>query len=110
MRLVVVGVSLLLFGCSSSQWGDKGGSLCDSEMLTIGPDTYMAGGKFGNGCGATYKVKHAAVFCQRLGKEVLVTNIDDTSPSQVIFKCLPPHDKDLKRPVYDSYGTSMENQ
>ncbi|MEH8151368.1 hypothetical protein Q4S47_00700 [Aeromonas caviae] len=109
MRLAIILLSFLVVGCSS-KWGEKGGGLCDSEMLPIGPDTYLAGGRFGNGCGAEYKVKHAAAFCQREGKEVLVTNIDDSQGGQVIFKCLEPQDKDLKRPAYDSYGATMVNQ
>lgn len=100
---------ITLSGCGTSEWGSPGGKLCDSEMLSVGPDTYIATGKYG-GCGAEYKIKHAGIFCQREGKEVLVTNIDDSQRGQVIFKCLEPQDKDLKRPKYDSYGVTMGNQ
>ncbi|MCZ0752592.1 hypothetical protein [Aeromonas enteropelogenes] len=106
---IIVMLSVMLAGCAS-EWGVPGGKLCDSEMLNIGPDTYVASGKYG-GCGASYKVKHAGIFCQREGKEVLVTNIDDSMGGQVIFKCLPPGDKDLKRPTYGyAPGVTMDNQ
>lgn len=108
--VIALFAGMVLSGCGTSEWGGRG-RYCDSEMLQIGPDTWMASPKHGNGCGASYKVKHAGIFCQREGKEVLVTNIDDSTAGQVIFKCLQPNDQDLKRPIYDGTpGATMGNQ
>ena len=98
---VCLAASISLAGCVSSQWGDSGGSLCDSEMVQLGPDTYMATGKYGNGCGAEYKIKHAGVFCRRQGAEIMVQNIDNSPGGDVVFQCLRKGDRDLQRPQYE---------
>jgi len=92
---------LLLSGCAASRWGDSGGDLCDSQMTQLGPDTYMSSGVYGNGCGTEYKVRHAGIFCNRMGKQILVKNIDNSTGGNVIFQCLSPDDSDLQRPTYE---------
>lgn len=89
-----------LAGCGTSQWGDPGGALCDSNMVQLGPDTYMATGKYGNGCGSSYKIRHAGQFCRQQGAEVIVQNIDNSPGGDVIFQCLRPGDQGLQRPSY----------
>lgn len=99
--LVMLLTPALLAGCAS-QWKDSGIGLCDSEMVNLGPDTYMSSGKYGNGCGYKYNIKHAGVFCSRMGKSILVDNIDKTKEdSSVIFKCLSKNDVELQRPSYN---------
>lgn len=70
-------------------------------MVQMGPDTYMATGKYGNGCGAKYKISHAGTFCSRQGKEVMVQNVDNSPGGDVVFQCLRAGDQDLRRPVYE---------
>lgn len=93
--------ALVISGCASSKYGDSGGSLCDSEMVQMGPDTYMATGKYGNGCGAKYKIRHAGIYCSRQGKEIMVQNVDNSPGGDVVFQCLRAGDQDLQRPVYE---------
>lgn len=102
MRNFAYPAVLLLFlaACGASQWGDSGISLCDSRMTQLGPDTYMSSGLYGNGCGAEYKIRHAGVFCQRMGKQVIVNNIDNSKEGNVIFQCLSSGDPALRRPKY----------
>ena len=92
--------AIMLLGCASSQWGDGSGSLCDSQMTKLGPDTYMSSAIYGNGCGTDYKVRHAGIFCSRMGKQIVVTNIDNSLGGNVIFRCLSPGDPELQRPTY----------
>lgn len=102
MKLIFLStLALFLSGCGTSQWGDSGGSLCDSQMIQLGPDTYMSSGVYGNGCGAEYKVRHAGIFCSRMGKQILVKNIDNNTGGNVIFQCLSLGDSDLQRPTYE---------
>lgn len=93
-------LALLLSGCASSRWGESGGSLCDSQITQLGPDTYMSSAVHGNGCGIEYKVRHAGIFCGRMGKQILVKNIDNSTGGNVIFQCLSSGDTDLHRPTY----------
>ena len=96
---VVLGVSLLLTACGSSRWSESHSALCDSTMSKMGPDTYMATGKYGNGCGTDYGIRHAAVFCSQRGKESLVKRVDPEA-NHVIFRCLSTGDTELQRPTY----------
>lgn len=93
-------LALLLSGCASSQWGGSGASFCDSQMTQLGPDTYMSSSVYGNGCGTEYKMRHAGIFCGRMGKQILVKNIDNSTGGNVIFQCLSLGDTDLQRPTY----------
>lgn len=101
MKLLYINLFILLLsGCASSQWGESGGSLCDSQMTQLGPDTYMSSGMYGNGCGTDYKVRHAGIYCSRMGRQILVTNIDNSTGGNVIFQCLVPTDPELQRPTF----------
>ena len=95
-----VGVfAITLSACGASQWGEPGGSLCDSEISQLGPDTFMATGKYGNGCGEDRMVRHAGIFCTRKGLNLLVERIDPGN-SMVVFSCLAADDPDYERPTY----------
>lgn len=97
--LLLICLSSALVACGSSRWGDSGGSLCDSTMVRMGSNTYMAAGKYGAGCGHDYGIRHASVFCAEKGKESLVQNL--AAENQVIFKCLSPGDPELENPTYE---------
>lgn len=83
-RVLIALAMATLGGCTASQWGEPGGSLCDSEISELGPDTYMATGKYGNGCGEDKMVRHAGVFCSREHLSLLIERIDPGS-SMVVF-------------------------
>lgn len=93
--ILVMCAVLTLAGCAKSKWEGES-SICDADIFSLGRDTYMADG----GCGHEYELKHAAIFCRRQGKEILVDHIDHSAGGYVAFKCLSENDPDYERPVY----------
>ncbi len=98
LRVVLCLIALVMMGCGTSRYG-KGSSLCDSDIVKVGPDTYRADGS----CGGNEEARDAGVFCDRMGKEVLVTNMrgyGDSGKNQTIFRCLTKGDSGYRRPDY----------
>ncbi len=93
--IFLISTTLLLVGCADSKWGE-GSSICDSNVLPLGKDTYMADGA----CGSEYELKHAFTFCEWQGKNISVNNIDYSKGGNVIFQCLDDGDYDYQRPTY----------
>lgn len=95
---IVVLIAMAASGCGTSRYG-KGSSLCDSDIIKVGPDTYRADGS----CGGGEEARDAGIFCERMGKEVLVTNMrgyGDSGKNQTIFRCLAKGDSGYRRPDY----------
>src|SRR5438067_1418174 len=88
-------VFILLSGCGASRYGLGGSQLCDPTISQMGPDTFYAGA---NCASASYGMQAAAVFCQRMSRKSLVTNVSGNS--DVVFRCLYPGDPELTRPTY----------
>lgn len=95
--VVFIAASVISAGCGTSKWGKGGGTLCDADIVKVGPDTYRADGS----CGGNDEAHDAGVFCGRMGKEVLVTNMRGNSGTKgTIFRCLAKGDSEYKRPDY----------
>ena len=92
----LLGSTIALSGCAPSQYGESRSSLCDSEMLRMGPDTYMAE----SGCGPDREIRHAGIYCDRRNLEVLIERVEPSPHSNVIFKCLSQDDPRLESPTY----------
>jgi len=98
-RLWPFGVLAALTACASS-----------TEIVPVGPDTYTvsasAMSERGGAAGARIRaIQEAGRYCTNIGRELLVTNITTRTSnlfgdgsSDVIFRCLPQGDPDLRRP------------
>jgi hypothetical protein len=68
--------------------------ICDSNVVRIGPNTYAASGKYGNGCGDVYEAEAARKYCGQYGRDFQVVELGKTSGdiyqsrSSTTFKCL----------------------
>ncbi len=91
----VITIAFAIGGCA----GKNG--LCSSRFAPLGPDTYMATGMHGNGCGYKYEIEHANTFCREQGKNIIVKNIDKKPGGGIVFQCLNTNDRDLQRPTYE---------
>jgi|YNPBryunderm2012_1023409.scaffolds.fasta_scaffold20020_1 hypothetical protein len=98
-RLWLFGVLAALTACVGS-----------TEIVPVGPDTYTvsasAASERGGAAGARIRaIKEAGRYCTSIGRELLVTNITTRTiglfgdgSSDIIFRCLPPGDPDLRCP------------
>ena len=98
-RLWLFGVLAALTACAST-----------TGIVPVGPDTYTvsasATAERGGTMGARIlAIQQAGRYCTSIGRELLVTNITTKTInrfgegfSDVIFRCLPQGDPDLRRP------------
>ncbi len=96
----VAGLSLLA-GCAATH-----------DVAQMGPDTYTVSASAsparGGASGArSMAITAAGQHCQKLGREVMVTNVSGQTTNihgagsvDVTFRCLAPGDPALQRPVY----------
>ena len=102
----------VLSGCATS-----------ADVLPVGPDTYTVSAaaapvRGGSSAARGIALSEANQYCQKLGKQILVTNISAQSinrfgagDSDITFRCLSPNDPDLKRPVFEqSPNLVIENR
>jgi len=98
-----IALSALAAGCAYS-----------TGILPIGPDTYTvsehyAPARGGNSTAERVALTEANAFCEQRGRKFLPVNMSQPSsiaisPAgySVTFRCLSPHDPDLRRPRFES--------
>ena len=88
----------MLSSCAGPGVVPNRGSLCDPDVMKMGPDTFLAK----DSCGGRYALIGADVTCRQLGRNVLVTNRNE---GEVIFRCLDSNDPAYRRPEYPTPST-----
>ena len=110
MRLLLCSSVLLIAGCASN-----------SNVLSIGKDTYMvsrqaATGFSGSGTLKAEAFQEATQYCEKLGKSFQVVSTHEASPpyifgnfpkAEVQFMCLNANDAELNRPKLKKEANSI---
>lgn len=90
-----------------------GGCAVAHDVAKLGPDTYTVSANAaparGGASGArSLAVNAAGAYCERMSREVLVTNISGQTTNvygagsvDVTFRCLQPGDPQLQRPTHE---------
>lgn len=93
-------VSLFLFALISCA-----GPGSTKTVTNLGPDTYHV-----RGWHTEDALKEATEYCNKKGKNILVTNLSESSSkdwASIIFRCLSSDDPEYKRPDYQKPPTAV---
>lgn len=97
---IAIALTMTLVGCGLKTYS--------SGVMKMGPDTYTVSANDLNMAVAQKSaMQEASMFCQKLDKEILVTNRSSNKQGarrnyEVTFMCLDQNDRELHRPKYES--------